>query len=199
MTHVLKSRRHKGKKREGIRAILLILGIVCIGWRDGHAQAAFVLTSGDLHNRLSLAQVYAGYGCTGQNISPALQWAYAPTKTRSFAVTVFDPDAPTGKGWWHWLMFNIPLAVSALRTDAGNVFRALAPHGSIQSVTNFGTQGYGGACPPKGDPPHRYLFTVYALDIAHLDLDPKTPPSEVAGYIKQHTIARASITAYYQR
>ena len=123
---------------------------------------------------MTLSQVFSGFGCSGKNISPSLKWINAPRNTKSFAVTVYDPDAPTGSGWWHWVIFNIPAGVNELKADAGRIEKNLAPAGSIQSVTDFGKPGFGGACPPQGDKAHRYIFTVYALSVAKLDLDEKT-------------------------
>jgi hypothetical protein len=122
-----------------------------------------------------------------------------PKGTKSFAVTMYDPDAPTGSGWWHWLIFNIPNNVHELKRGAGDPTKNLAPKGSIQSITDFGTKGYGGPCPPVGDKPHRYIITVYALDVRRLNLDENTPPAMVGFFLNQHAIQKASIVAYYGR
>lgn len=166
----------------------------------GNAQAdGFTLRSDDLGGQLTEKQVFSGFGCTGENVSPALEWADAPAGTKSFAVTVYDPDAPTGSGWWHWVVFNIAPDVTELKADAGNLEKALAPEGSIQSVTDYGKPGFGGACPPEGDKPHRYVFTVYALDTERLDLDQTASPALVGFFLNQHTLAKASLIAYYGR
>ena len=161
----------------------------------------FTLTSPDLKEggTVAAAQVYAGYGCNGANISPALSWQGAPAATRSYAVTAFDPDAPTGKGWWHWLIFNIPADTAGLPANAGDVAAALAPKGSVQSVTDFDAAGYGGPCPPSGDRPHRYVFTVFALDVGRVSLDASSPPESVRDMLDAHALAKASLTAYYGR
>jgi Raf kinase inhibitor-like YbhB/YbcL family protein len=159
----------------------------------------FVLKSPDVSGQLTENQVFSGFGCQGKNISPALEWANAPKDTKSFAVTVYDPDAPTGAGWWHWVIFNIPAGVHELKADAGNLKAGLAPQGSIQSITSYGAAGYGGACPPPGDKPHRYIFTVFALDVPALELNANSPPAMVGFNLNQHVIARASIMAYYGR
>jgi len=112
---------------------------------------------------------------------------------------VYDPDAPTGSGWWHWVIFNIPATVHRLAKDAGNIETTTAPAGAIQSRTDYGKPGYGGACPPAGARAHRYQFTVYALDTARLPLDSGTSPAMVGFYIRQHELAKAVITVYYQR
>ena len=159
----------------------------------------FTLKSDDLEGQLTESQVFAGFGCSGENISPALKWMNPPEGTKSFAVTVYDPDAPTGSGWWHWVVFNIPATITELKADAGRVEKNLAPRGSVQSVTDFGKPGFGGACPPPGDKAHRYIFTVYALGTAKLDLDAKTPPAMVGFMLNSNTIARASLISYYGR
>ncbi len=159
----------------------------------------FTLKSEDMGGQLSDAQVYSGFGCSGKNISPALKWSGAPEGTKSFAVTVYDPDAPTGSGWWHWIIFNIPANINELKADAGNPEKKLAPAGSIQSITDYGAPGFGGACPPEGDKAHRYVFTVYALKTAKLDVNEKSSPAMVGFYLNNNTIAKASIIAFYQR
>lgn len=176
--------------------IAVIIGICSAG--GGYAQE-FTLKSGDLKGQLTEAQVYSGFGCNGKNISPALVWTDAPKDAKSFAVTVYDPDAPTGSGWWHWIIFNIPTGVTGLKADAGNLQKKLAPEGSVQSVTDFGKPGFGGACPPAGDKPHRYIFTIHALNVEKLNLDEKTPPAMAGFTLNQHTIAKASLVAYYGR
>jgi Raf kinase inhibitor-like YbhB/YbcL family protein len=179
-----------------IVVLVAMFGILFIG--SVYAQE-FTLKSEDLSGQLTESQVFSGFGCNGKNISPSLKWINAPKNTKSFAVTVYDPDAPTGSGWWHWVVFNIPFDINALKADAGNPQKGLAPKGSIQSVTDYGKPGFGGACPPAGDKPHRYVFTVYALNVAKLDLDEKAAPALVGFYLNQHAIAKASLIAYYGR
>lgn len=161
----------------------------------------FTLTSPQLQEggQLNEEQVFCGFGCSGKNISPALHWKAAPKNTKSFAVTVYDPDASTGSGWWHWIIFNIPASVANLAQNAGNPAEGLAPAGSIQSITDFGQPGYGGACPPQGNKPHRYQFTVYALDIENLPLDKNASGAMVGFYLNQHVLAKSTITVYYSR
>ncbi len=161
----------------------------------------FILKSPQLRQgkRLNIEQVFSGFGCTGKNISPALYWKGAPENTKSFAVTVYDPDAPTGSGWWHWIIFNIPADINKLPKNAGNLKLNLAPEGSVQSKTDFGSSGYGGAAPPRGDKPHRYQFTVYALDIKKLPLDANASGALVGFYLNQHVLAKSTITVYYSR
>lgn len=149
--------------------------------------------------RIVNEQAFNGFGCQGGNVSPALQWKGAPADTKSFAVTVYDPDAPTGSGWWHWVIFNIPANVTALAKDAGNPQANLAPDGSIQSRTDFGKPGYGGPCPPTGDKPHRYQFTVYALKTDKLPLDENAPAAMVGFYLHQNLIKKTVLKAQYGR
>ena len=144
-------------------------------------------------------QVFNGFGCTGSNESPSLSWSGAPSGTKSFAVTVYDPDAPTGSGWWHWIMFNISAQVSSLPAGAGNPASGQAPKGAVQSKTDFGTPGYGGPCPPQGDKPHRYVFTVYALKVDKLDVDENASGAMVGFMLNANQLAKASFTATYGR
>lgn len=156
----------------------------------------FYLTSTDIKGQISNDQVFNGFGCSGKNISPQLSWKNAPAGTKSFAITAYDPDAPTGSGWWHWLAFNIPDAVDHLKTGASN--KAM-PAGVIESTTSYGAKGFGGACPPKGDKAHRYIFTVYALNTKEIKQDAGATPALIGYFLNSHAIAKASIMAYYGR
>lgn len=144
-------------------------------------------------------QVFNGFGCQGDNISPALQWDNAPAGTKSFAVTVYDPDAPTGSGWWHWVAFNIPPDTSSLPKGAGNAGTEKMPVGSVQSRTDFGESGYGGPCPPAGTAAHRYRFTVYALKADEIPLDENAPAAMVGFYLNQNLLDKAVLEAKYGR
>jgi len=186
-----------------MRSSSLVLVLTLMGASTLAAQRAsrFALSSTDVHpgKRLALAQVFNGMGCTGQNISPALSWRGAPAGTKSFAVTVYDPDAPTGSGWWHWVVYNIPATTSSLPTGAGDASKNLLPAGAVQGTTDFGTPGYGGACPPAGDKPHHYHITVYALNVDKIDV-PATATAAYVGFnIHAHVIAKAELTAFYGR
>lgn len=155
----------------------------------------FTLSSSDLQGQLTSKQVFNGFGCTGENISPELSWKDAPKGTKSFAVTVYDPDAPTGSGWWHWVTFDISKDKFTLPTGFGNS----ESKDVIQSITDYGKSGFGGACPPVGDKAHRYVFTVYALDIETLGLDKNASPALVGFYLNAHSLAKASLISYYGR
>ncbi|HXH72365.1 MAG TPA: YbhB/YbcL family Raf kinase inhibitor-like protein [Mariprofundaceae bacterium] len=159
----------------------------------------FVLSSPDVADGVTIAeeQVYAGFGCHGGNLSPALFWSQVPEGTRSFAVTVHDSDSPRPGGWWHWLLFNIPVDTEGLPKGAGTLGHE--PAGSTQSLTSFGTAGYGGPCPPAGHGVHHYVFTVYALDTEELGYAAGASPEQVAAAIRRHAIASASLTVLYQR
>jgi len=163
------------------------------------AQSNFTLTSKDLGGQATTLQEFNGFGCTGDNISPVLSWKNPPSETKSFAVTMYDPDAPTGSGWWHWVMFDIPMETEGLVANAGNVKLNLAPKGAIQSLTDYGVPGYGGPCPPEGHGFHQYVITVHALKTDHLGLDEKANAAVVGYYLGQNTLAKASIVAYYKR
>lgn len=174
----------------------LLFGITSLAFIQAQT---FTLKSNDIGGQLTTKQVFNGFGCTGENISPQLSWENAPEGTKSFAVTVYDPDAPTGSGWWHWVIFDIPSSTNELVSNAGNLEVNLAPKSAIQSLTNFGKSGFGGACPPKGHGLHQYVFTVHALKTDKLGLNAETNPAIVGYYLNNNTIAKASISAYYQR
>ncbi|MCW7536677.1 YbhB/YbcL family Raf kinase inhibitor-like protein [Aquabacterium sp. A7-Y] len=148
--------------------------------------------------QLGTAQVFNGFGCSGGNRSPALQWSGAPQGTKSFAVTVYDPDAPTGSGWWHWVVYNLPASVTSLPEGAGTV-GGILPTGAVQGRTDYGTPGFGGACPPAGDKPHRYIFTVHALKTDKLDLPADASPALVGFMLHANRLGQARFTATYGR
>jgi len=158
----------------------------------------FHVTSPDLQSGGTISRefVYARSGCTGANRSPALEWSGSPEGTQSFAITVHDPDAPRVGGWWHWVVHDIPADVQSLPTGASGHDM---PAGAVQTKTSFGARGYGGPCPPPGDRPHRYVFTVYALGTRTLDVPAGADPAAVADVIAHHAIGSAAITARYGR
>ncbi len=174
-----------------MKKILLVLAL-CI---SSLFAEGFTLKSETISGQLGMNQVFNAFGCEGKNISPELTWENAPKGTKSFAITMYDPDAPTGSGWWHWVVFDIPKEKTLLETNFGGKEHK----GIIQSVTNYGATGFGGACPPKGDKSHQYIFTIHALNTNSLKLDKNTNPAIVGYYINNHTIEKSSIIAYYKR
>ncbi len=152
----------------------------------------FTLSSNDISDGgvLPDAQVQAK-----GNTSPHLKWSGAPEGTKSYAITCFDPDAPTGSGFWHWTVANIPSDVTELATGASS--RGM-PAGAVQGRTDFGETGYGGAAPPPGHGPHRYIFTVFAVDTDRLDVTPDNSGAVFGFNLHFHSLARATITASYE-
>lgn len=160
--------------------------------------ADFTLASRDIPGPdLAPAQYSDSFGCTGGNLSPELHWSDAPAGTKSFVITVYDPDAPTGSGWWHWTVANIPASVSALATGAGSGQAAL-PEGAVMTLTDTGHAGFTGACPPPGQK-HRYVFTIKALGIARLDLPPEATPALLGFLANAAELGEARLTAEASR
>jgi Raf kinase inhibitor-like YbhB/YbcL family protein len=177
-------------------------GVSVLGATVANAQS-MTLTSPDITEGGTIAneQVFKGFGCTGGNISPALSWSGAPSGTKSLALSIYDPDAPTGSGWWHWVVFNLPPATTSLPKNAGDVKKKLMPKGAIQSRTDFGADGYGGPCPPTGDKPHHYQITVFAVDVDKLpDATKDAASAALVGFdLHFHTLAKATLTGLYGR
>ena len=163
------------------------------------AQGVFTLESKTLGGNATITEEFNGFGCTGENTSPQLSWSNVPEGTKSFAITMYDPDAPTGSGWWHWVVFDIPNDVHEVLKNAGNVEAGLMPKEAIQSITNYGAPGYGGPCPPENHGIHQYVITVHALKVEKLGLDENTNPAVVGYYLWNNTLAKASIVTYYER
>ena len=160
---------------------------------------ALELGSTDIANDQTLgsAQVYQGFGCSGGNVSPALSWSDVPAGTKSFAITAYDPDAPTGSGWWHWSAYDLPASLRSLPAGAGKV--GALPGGARQGRNDYGSNDFGGACPPQGDKPHRYIFTVFALKVDRLEV-PADASAALIGYmLNANKLATASITARFGR
>ena len=159
----------------------------------------FTLTSTDIAEGRTLGQtqVAGGMGYEGLNQSPQLAWSGFPAETKSFAVTVHDPDAPTGSGFWHWVVVNLPASINHLDTNVGTEDGHKLPAGVLQIRNDAGTRGYFGAAPPPGDVPHRYVTTVHAVDVERLDLDDSVAPAIVGFNLRFHTLARAQIVPVF--
>lgn len=163
--------------------------------------ATFKLTSADVptNGNVTLKQVFNGMGCTGQNISPALMWTSPPAGTMSYGITVYDPDAPTGSGWWHWMVYDIPATTTSIPAGAGNAGKPGLPAGAQQGMTDFGAKGWGGPCPPAGDKAHRYVFTVFALKVPKLDVAANATSAVVGFNLNAMALGKATFTAKYGR
>ncbi len=170
----------------------LVLGLMA------QTASAFELKSSDIKDGATMAdeQVFNSFGCKGGNLSPEVKWTKGPEGTLSYALTAYDPDAPTGSGWWHWVVFNIPANVHKL--PKGFAANDASIPGLVQGRTDFGKTGYGGPCPPPGAP-HHYIFTIYALKVKSLDLDATAPAAMVGFYINANKLAESKITALYSR
>lgn len=160
----------------------------------------FTLSSSTMKDgdNLPTAQVYDQGGYGGKNRSPALHWQNAPEGTKSFALSVYDPDAPTGSGFWHWYVINLPADINELPENAGNPSTPNLPATARQMKNDIAENGFVGAFPPKGDKPHRYIFTIYALGVAHLDLPDNATTAFTGFNVKANAIAEASLTLTYQ-
>ena len=165
------------------------------------SAGTLTLTSKDIAQGefMPKAHEFTGFGCSGGDLSPHLQWSGAPKGTKSFAITAYDPDAPTGSGWWHWQLVNLSKNVTQIATGAGSTKKDLAPAGSMQIENDYGSRGFGGACPPTGDGIHHYRFTIHALSVGKLEL-PEGASGALTGYmINANTIESSTIESLYKR
>jgi Raf kinase inhibitor-like YbhB/YbcL family protein len=186
---------------EQMRRFIATVFVAALAGCFGITEAsAFDLKSSEIKNggKLTVRHVFNGFGCTGENHSPALTWNNPPAGTKSFVVTMYDPDAPTGSGWWHWVVANIPADAKGLPADAGKSGGPALPAGAVQARTDFGAPGYGGPCPPPGKP-HRYIFTVRALKTDKIDVGPDSSGALVGFMARANTIASAKMTLTYGR
>lgn len=177
----------------------LALAVLCLAPALSLADS-FTLSSADIQEGEAMASTfeYQGFGCNGDNLSPALSWEHAPEGTKTFAIFAYDPDAPTGSGWWHWQVINIPATTTQLPRGAGSADGESLPTGARHIRNDYGEYAFGGACPPVGHGVHRYQFTVYALPQA-LDI-PEDASAALTGYmVKANALASSSIEALYQR
>jgi Raf kinase inhibitor-like YbhB/YbcL family protein len=159
-------------------------------------KPAFSLASDDLTDGAPLARTFVHDSVGGENLSPHLRWSGFPAETKGFAVTCYDPDAPTQSGFWHWVLVNLPPGVTALVRGAGTATGV--PAGAFHVRNDYGAKAYGGAAPPAGDRVHRYVFAVHALDVDRLDVDDSVSPAVVGFNLAFHTLARGVLRVTYQ-
>ena len=179
-------------------ALLLLAGLSSLTWG---AKAPFVLSSADA-DLASMPEIYTAklFGCSGGNASPPLRWSGAPQGAKSFVLTLFDRDEhSTPSGWWHWVVYDIPASVSVLAAGAGAEHSKLLPPAALQGRTDLGENAYHGPCPAKGDAPHRYVFTLYALDVAKLDVPAGASGAMVTSTAQEHLLAKAVLTIHHGR
>ena len=181
-----------------MRTFAFAAGIVVCGLAGVGAASALTLTSSDIKpgGKIADEQVFNAWDCTGKNVSPALAWSGAPKGTKSFAISMYDPDAPTGSGFWHWWVANIPASVTSLPKGAGS--GTGLPEGAVQPHNDFSLAGYGGPCPPKGKP-HRYVITIYALKADKLDVDANASAAVFGFNANANALAKATLTGLYGR
>jgi Raf kinase inhibitor-like YbhB/YbcL family protein len=147
---------------------------------------------------IPLDQLYNRFGCSGKNLSPALFWSGSPPGTKSFAIMVHDPDAPTGSGFWHWVVYNIPADATQIPAEAGDPTKKGMPAGVIQARNDYGTAGYGGPCPPPGKP-HHYHFRLYALKVPKLDVPADATPAVIGFNVNANKLAESDLVGLYGR
>jgi Raf kinase inhibitor-like YbhB/YbcL family protein len=183
---------------------IAVMTLVCVGTAQvkSPSQPKFVLSSPDAQLAAKVPEVYTAnvFGCSGGNMSPPLQWTGAPAGTKSFVVTLFDPDEHGDpSGWWHWIIYDLPASAGTLPKGAGAEHSSVLPPGTMQGRTDLGNDAYHGPCPDKGDPPHRYTFTVYALSVEKLDVPPDSSGAMVVSTAKEHLLGKAVFIAHYGR
>lgn len=180
-----------------LKIAMLTTGLIAMA--SAIPAKSMTLTSQDVREgtRVPQQQVYGD--CNGGNVSPELSWSGAPAAAKSFAITVFDPDAPRQGGWWHWIAFGIPAASHALARGAGKADGSGMPKGALQGTNDYGEIGYGGPCPPAGDKPHRYEFTLWALDSTKPPFGPEAAGGTILPWLQSHALGKAVLTATYGR
>lgn len=177
----------------------IVIALVSLSFFSAANAADFTISSPNIEDGklMPKAQELNMMDCNGQNMFPGLEWKNAPKGTKSYAITVYDPDAPTGHGWWHWSAFNIPAGTKRLEAAEGKSIKL--PEGTIQNKADFDFTGFGGACPPKGHGVHHYHFTIYALDTDKLDADKSTYVADLVQKIKPHVLGKAEFVSLYKR
>ncbi|HEX5124339.1 MAG TPA: YbhB/YbcL family Raf kinase inhibitor-like protein [Rhodanobacteraceae bacterium] len=170
-----------------------------IAQTDAQPGESFTLESATFGSNTTLAttQIYNKGECNGGNQSPELHWKGAPGDTKSFAITMFDPDARGGAGWWHWLLYDIAPTTTTLAVGIGDPMKA--PAVGISGNNSFGDSGYSGPCPPRDDKPHHYVFTIYALKVEHLGLPAGADAGAVKAALEANTLLSTTLQGQYER
>ena len=179
--------------------MMMLLTILAAG---AMAAGTFTLSSPAFHNggTIGTTNECSGMTCKGGNVSPALRWTGAPRATKSFALTVWDPDAPVPGGWWHWVLLDIPASTTSLASGIGSTNPGAVPAGSVEGMTSFGKPGYGGPCPPVGSGAHHYIFTLYALDEATIaGATAKTDGPTLKRLIAKHVLGSTTLLGRFAR
>lgn len=184
-----------------MKKLIILFSIIFIGaCSHKEQQPKFSISSDDIKagSIIKIKHVFDGFGCVGDNISPQISWQNPPQETKSFALSVYDPDAPTGSGWWHWIVLNIDADKRQLKQNFGAI-NDFSSNKVNQIKNDYGTYSFGGPCPPIGDKPHRYIFTIYALKTDKIEIN-KNASAALAGYmINANSIAKASFSAFFGR
>ena len=177
--------------RKFVIAATAALSVLGAGAASAADTGKFSLWSAEIKHGGKIAdeQVFKGFGCTGGNVSPSLSWKNMPANAKSLALSVYDPDAPTGSGFWHWVVFNIPAGTTSIAKGASG---KSMPAGSVESRTDFGVPGYGGPCPPQGDKPHHYWFKLFAVDVPALEGADANTSAAVIGFMLHFHTAKAA-------
>jgi len=185
-----------------LRRVIWLAALFSVPGAPAKEASGFVLTSPDSKLTVSVPEKYTAkaFGCSGGNISPALTWHGAPAGTKSFVLTLFDPDErSTPSGWWHWIVFDLPPTTDHLSENAGALNSKALPAGTQQGRSDLVEDAYHGPCPAAGDPPHRYVFTLYALDVAKLPVAPQSSGGMVTSVVQDHLLGKAVFIAHYGR
>src|SRR5215831_5822178 len=185
-----------------LAVVLPVLAGLSAGQTKAAAKAKFVLSSPDTTLAAKVPEIYTAnlFGCSGGNQSPPLRWSGAPAGTKSFVLTLFDPDEHGDpSGWWHWIVYDLPPTTTNLPNGAGVEHSTTIPSGTLQGRTDLGNDAYHGPCPDKGDPPHRYTFIIYALSVDKLDVPADSSGAMVVSTAKDHLLGKAVFVAHYGR
>jgi Raf kinase inhibitor-like YbhB/YbcL family protein len=183
-----------------MKAIGLCTFLLAAGFAAAPASA-FEISSPAVgsDNTIQMKNIANVFGCSGSGVSLPLAWKDVPKDAKSLAISIYDPDAPTGSGFWHWEVVNLPPGTTSLPEGAGEVGNAKLPAGAVQARNDAGFAGYLGPCPPQGDPPHRYVITIFAVNKDKLDIDANASGAVVGFNLHFTTIAKASVTYTYGR